>query len=370
MLKIEKNHLIQKRNILNEFHYDMSSNIMNLQELRFFSIYLSKINSRDIKTRVVSFSLYDFQNIMGLDSNIKIEYMTKVTDNLLCKVVNVSDGKGGYNGFQLFSECTVGQDTKGEWYVKIDAHDKALPLMFEFKSHFFSYQLWNALRLKSTNQLRMYELLKQYEKKGSRIFRIDELKDLLGIKKSEYKDRFDNFKKKVLDGCQQALKETTDIKFNYEPYGRRGKGGKFLFLRFTIEKNIDYKEPLSLSSFIEKQRTSQVNKGQANLDSQYIYTREDLGPSDIEPKYRDKIKLLIEACSDEFSFSEAIVLFDDMKTKLPYSMIRDSLQCYIYLLHKYNELALQSKKTKINYRFSYLRTMIKNDDNPRAVLSL
>ena len=83
---------------------------------------------------------------------------------------------GGYNGFQLFKDCTVDIDDKAEWYIEIDAHDKALPLMFEFKDKYFSYQLWNALRLKSPNQLRMYEILKQYEKIGIRILSIDELK--------------------------------------------------------------------------------------------------------------------------------------------------------------------------------------------------
>ena len=192
MSTIRKNYLIKKRNVLNE----VRANNMTLQELRFFSIYLSKINAKDISTRVVRFSLSDFQAIMELDSRIKIDYMKKVTDSLLCKVVNVPTERGGYTGFQLFKECKVDMDDKGEWYVEIDAHDKALPLMFEFQSRFFSYQLWNALRLRSSNQLRMYEILKQYEKIGSRVLGVDELKELLGIDKKEYA-LFNNFKKWV-----------------------------------------------------------------------------------------------------------------------------------------------------------------------------
>ena len=49
--------IVQKRNVLNE----LRKNSMSLQELRFFSIYLSKINSRDISTRIVRFSLEDFK---------------------------------------------------------------------------------------------------------------------------------------------------------------------------------------------------------------------------------------------------------------------------------------------------------------------
>ena len=77
---------------------------------------------------------------------------------------------------------------------------------------------------------------------------------LFGSGKNEYGDRFDNFKTKVLDACQQALKESTDIKFTYEPYGKKGKGGKILFLKFTIEKNTDYIDQLTLFEFIEERR--------------------------------------------------------------------------------------------------------------------
>jgi hypothetical protein len=33
---------------------------------------------------------------------------------------------------------------------------------------------------------------------------------------------------RVLDSCQQAPAENTDIKYAYEPYGKLGRGGKVL----------------------------------------------------------------------------------------------------------------------------------------------
>ena len=55
--------IVEKRNILN----DMRRKNMSLQELRFLAIYLSKINARDINTRVVRFSLDDFRKIMEIE---------------------------------------------------------------------------------------------------------------------------------------------------------------------------------------------------------------------------------------------------------------------------------------------------------------
>lgn len=201
MSNLSENFIVQKRNVLNE----LRNNNMTLQELRFFSIYLSKINPRDISTRKVRFPLSDFQKIMDF-GRLNIGQLRASTDSLLTQLVHLPNENGkGYTSFQLFKECTVSQDELDEWYVEIDAHDKALPLMFDFKNRYFKYELWNALRLKSSNQLRMYEILKQYEKIGKREINVSELRELLGISSNEY-PRWNNFKVRILDSCQQALK--------------------------------------------------------------------------------------------------------------------------------------------------------------------
>ena len=357
MATLRKNYLIKKRNVLNEIR----ANSMTLQELRFFSIYLSKINARDSSTRVVRFTLSDFRAIMELDSRIKIDYMKRVTDSLLCKVVNVPMERGGYEAFQLFKECRVSMDEQSEWYVEIDAHDKALPLMFEFQSRFFSYQLWNALRLRSSNQLRMYEILKQYEKIGSRVLGVDELKELLGVAKNEY-PRFGDFKNRVLDACQQALKESTDIKFTYEPHGKKGKGGKILFLKFTIEKNTDYVDQLTLFEFIEE-RKQEIEETPEDYWDELDEDASDNGEG-MSSEYREKIEFLAEACNNEFSFNEVVVLFGEMRKTLPYSLWREDIQCYDYLMDKYREMTMRNEKNKIKHRFAYLRSIIGKDYEP------
>jgi plasmid replication initiation protein len=228
---------MKKRNILNEIR----ANNMSIQELRFFNIYLSRINPYDVKTRVVRFAVADFQKIMGFSSRNKIYYLKSVANSLLCKVVNIPTKSGGYETFQLFEYCRIDLDDNDEWYIEINAHERALPLIFEFKERYSDYGLWNtlSLRLKSPNQLRMYEILKQYESIGGRIVSVNELKELLGINAKAY-PRFGDFKTWVLDVCQKALEENTDIKFTYGPIGKRGKGGKILTLRFEIVKNEKY----------------------------------------------------------------------------------------------------------------------------------
>ena len=244
---IQEKYIVTKSNRLNE----IEPCGMSLQGLRFFSIYLSKINPFNEHTRKVCFRLRDFQKIMEL-KEFKRKDVIRAINDILTQTVGIplSDDGEDFSRFQVFKECNVIKDSIGEQIIIIDAHDKALPLMFNLKGHYFKYELWNALRPKSRNQLRMYEILKQYEHVGARIITIEKLKKYLGIKEEEYA-RYSNFKTWVLDRCQKALTEQTDISFTYESYGKKGYGGKYIQLKFIITKNKNFKDNLKLGDFID-----------------------------------------------------------------------------------------------------------------------
>ena len=242
-----KRFLVEKRNVLN----DIIAREFTLQELRLFSIYLSRINARDTSTRIVKLSLARFYKVMGLEP-IRIEYLENVTRNLLTKVVKLPTATGGYSQFQLFKKCRVEKDDNGKWFFEINAHDDALELMFDYQRDYFTYDLWNVLNLESCNQVRMYELLKAYEKRGGeRVLSVDELKSFLGIEEKEYR-KFNDFKRFVLDTCKKALGEKTDITYSYHPYERSGRGGKIQSIRFEIKANENYINQLNLEELLGK----------------------------------------------------------------------------------------------------------------------
>lgn len=337
MSTIYEGAIVEKRNILNEIR----ANNLSLQELRFFSIYLSKINPRDESTRIVRFPLSDFQKIMGF-SRMNIQQLKSSTNSLLCKVVNIPKESGGYSGFQLFKECEVDKNEDGEWYVQIDAHDKALPLMFDFKERYFKYELWNALILKSANQIRMYEILKQYENIGKREMPVKELRELLGIAETEYsnKNGWSLFKKYVLDSCQKALKELTDISYTYER-GKTGAGGRWISIVFTITKN----EPA--------QKQIPIFEGFSDLiDVDKI--KEETETQDVE------LDFFSGACNNEFSVKEmesllAIVFSTDM----PEHPLGIGFARYHYLQEQYTHFNAISEQQNIANRYSYFRAMLK-----------
>ena len=361
MAKIKGTEIVEKRNILNE----VRRTSMSLQELRLFSIYLAKINARDIKTRLVRFNLADFQKIMGF-GKMNIAQIQESTNSLLTKVVNIPNENGGYTGFTLFKKCTLDKDKYGEWFIEIDANDIALPLMFNFKSHYFTYELWNALQLKSANQLRMYELLKQYEHLGKREIEVSKLRELLGVAPNEY-PRWDNFKRKVLDSCQQALTENTDICFTYEKGKSGGRGGKWLTIVFHIKKNKNYVDRLSLKQFIDLQSEPSVIESTATVRAESIPNpkpqEQFFESEEQEHNYSNSyLSFLAEACNDEFTEDEMFILSVSIKKEyLPPNILGMKGAKYEYLAKKYAELNYQAKQKTINNRFKYFKKMLEND---------
>lgn len=348
---LSKDNRCEKVNILNE----MRSNSMTLQELRFLSIYLSKINARDEDTRVVRFQLDEFKKIMEL-GRLNIKSLKDSTARLLQKVVSIPDDNGGYSQFQLFSDIEVKQYEYGSWYIEIDCHNKALPLFFNFKKNYFTFELWNELRLKSVNQIRMYEILKQHQRQATYIFELKELRELLAIKESQYK-RFGDFKTYVLEPCKIALAKNTDIIYNYELIK---KGAKVIAIKFFIEKNKNYKNPLRLEDFLTEQELDGIKKiRQDNLnlleDSQ---DTEDLAPA--QPVFNDdNLEYFADACNFEFLENEMQLIYDLLlQMNFDNDIEKNKLKRYGYLKRKYNEMNFRQPKKS---RFGYLKTLLNLD---------
>lgn len=247
-IMIDKNFVVEKSNIFVEL-----KNInMTLQELRFFCIYLGRINARDISTRCVRFDLSEFREIMNL-GRLNIKHLQDATNKLLCKVINIPKPSGGYKGFTLFKRVVVDKDESESWYIDIDCSDDALPYFFDLSSSgYVSYRLYNVLSLKSVHQIRLYELFKKYLKIGIVEISISDLHDYLCLSKSY--DRFERFRTCIIDDTQAALLAHTDICYTYER-GKVGNRGKWLTIIFHIYKNTEYKNPLKLDEFIKIQPT-------------------------------------------------------------------------------------------------------------------
>ena len=220
-------------------------------------------------------------------------------------------------------------------------------LMFDFKDRYFKYELWNALRLKSANQIRMYEILKQYETIGKREIKVDDLRELLGIAPNEY-PRWDRFKDRVIDSCQQALKQFTDICYTYER-GKTGTGGKWITIIFYISKNIEYDGQMTM---LELDLQNYID-----LDA----LKEPKPEKTIEPDPElGDLGFYSSACGDEFTTAqmESIIQIVN-QIQLPQHEYGASIAKYHFLLEHYSRFKAITENTDIRNRYSYFYAIIK-----------
>lgn len=363
-----KKNWIEKRNVVNE----MRTYNMGLEELRIFNTYLAKINARDpVGTRAVRFPVSYFQELMCVDK-ININSLKAVSHRLLQKIVDIPDDDGGFTAFQLFKVCIVKKDDSGEWYMDIDAHDLALPLMFEFKDKYFTYGLENVLILKSANQIRMYEILKQFENTGFRIVTIEKLREYLGILPTEY-PQYKDFRKEVLEICRKAIDENTDITFTYESHGKKGRGGKVLALKFLISQN---KKNLSVLKPDEQLGECRVGRCDVLADESPVVIVDErknekkFVVSEVQEKPREytcvedyddyELGYIAQACKFEFNELEMAEIKTYLDVLVPHKKyFEDEVEQYKYLLPIYSTLNRQADIQKIKSRFGYIIGILK-----------
>jgi len=103
---------------------------------------------------------------------------------------------------------------RGQAKFKVRFSEKLKPYLLQLKERFVAYNLKYILPLTSTYSVRIYQLLKEYEKLTKRYFTVEELQELLQVPKS-YKP-YGKFKQKVLQVAEKELLEHTDIYFTIE----------------------------------------------------------------------------------------------------------------------------------------------------------
>ena len=98
--------------------------------------------------------------------------------------------------------------------VEASFNENIRPYLLELRDNFTKAQLSQLLKLKSPVSHRIYWLLREYAAFGKRVIGLAELRNVLGLT-TEYQNRFDHFRDRVLDRAQMELAQT-DLPFTYE----------------------------------------------------------------------------------------------------------------------------------------------------------
>jgi plasmid replication initiation protein len=213
--------LVVKSNKLIEAAYKLT-----LQEQRIILTLVSMIHPDDEDFKDYYLDIKDFIRIAGLTGSSSYSEAKKVTKRLQERVLEIEDiEKKTLLQISWLSSSLYSQT---EGYVRLRFDPDLKPFLIGIKNRFTQYALLNAIKLRSVYSIRIYELLKQYEKLGERILLLEELKKTLGLKKEDY-EHFGHFRSRVLDSSIKEINTKTDIRVGYEVQKRGRKVHRIIF---------------------------------------------------------------------------------------------------------------------------------------------
>ncbi|OAK08708.1 initiator RepB protein [Bacillus wiedmannii] len=228
-LQIKENNIVSKSNTLIE-----ANSRLNLVEQKMLLCLASNIEPSDRDFKTYTFPIKQFHDLLGLSGSTKYTELSKITKELVSKVIEIRIGEELIQVSWLSS--AIYNKNKGTIDLRFDPLLK--PFLLELSSKFTSYRLANVVKLKSTYAIRIYELLKQYENIKERTISLENLRYYLDA--IDVYPNYANFKQRVLKPSQKELNQKTDISFEFEEIklGRKVQKIRFI-IRSQKRKDTD-----------------------------------------------------------------------------------------------------------------------------------
>lgn len=200
---------------------------LSLQEQRCVLYAISKIKPEDTIFQEYTFELSDFFKLCGLQKESYHELkgiLQGLADRSWWATI---DDKGTESLVRWFSTLRT---NKRSGKVTIKFHEDMMPYLLELtkeNKYFTHYQLKYILPMKSQYAIRLYELLKSYQRNNIEwFFDIDQLKKQLNCE--TYKN-FADFNRRVLEPAVAEINEYTDIKIAWDIEKEGRKVSKVVF---------------------------------------------------------------------------------------------------------------------------------------------
>ena len=193
--KPEENMLITQANKLVEAKYTLS-----LYEQRLILIMISMIEPEDEDFKDYIIKVSDFSDLIGLKSRNLYPTIKKLLVKLRERTLVIEKGKD----YLITGWISSAEYVSSEGIVKLSFDSKLKPFLLQLKREFTKQKLGQAIKFKGVYTIRIYGLLKQYEKLGTRGFSVDEFRKVLGIADGKL-SFFADLKKRTITQAQKEF---------------------------------------------------------------------------------------------------------------------------------------------------------------------
>ena len=217
---------------------------LSVQEQKAIAYILSLIKPN---TEIIEyeFSIIHFLNVLGLTHSGKnYKDMKKVLKGLVSNVIWITLPNGTETTINWLSKVYL---TKQSGTCKIILDADMLPYLLNLREKFLSYHLYNILCLSSKYSIRLYEILKSYLYIKTKIFKIDELKELLMPVSSSSSKSYSEFKVFNRNILAKSISEINDITDIYIEYTTIKHIRSVVAIEFKIRKKANNEQMITFS---------------------------------------------------------------------------------------------------------------------------
>jgi Initiator Replication protein len=208
-----------------------------LAEQRLVLSMIARIQPDDEDFKEYRVNIGELADFVGVDKNSAYRECKKITESLLKRILKIEEP-----GRLLQAGWVSSADyIDGEGCVILCFDPKLKPYLLQLKGNFTSCKLEMLLSFKSQYTMRVYTLLKQYERVKEREIKLDQLREILGLRKDLHVE-YSNFKNKILLPVQKELESKADLTFEFDEikYGRRIGAIRFhIVTKKPIESLVD-----------------------------------------------------------------------------------------------------------------------------------
>lgn len=220
---VKSNELIQQR-----------THMLSIQEQKIILFLISQLKPNQKQFEYQTFDIIDFCDACGID-----HYNGKNYINLRKAVKTLRDksmwviGEDSDTLMSWISSAKIEKNT-GKIMVRFDEEMK--PFLLELKERYTQFDLIYTLGMKSKYSVRMYEIMKSYEKLNHPVeFSLERFKEAIG---AEY-ERWVDVKRRIIEPALKEINRLTDIAISYKT---KTKGKAVVGIIFSLHTKRSFEE--------------------------------------------------------------------------------------------------------------------------------
>ena len=226
--KPEKNMLVTQSNKLVEARYTLT---LYEQRLVLMMIAMIEPDDEDFKDYIIRVS--DFGDLIGLKNKNMYSQIKSLLVKLRERTLVIEDGKD----YLVTGWISSAKYVSNEGVVKLSFDSNLKPFLLQLKQEFTKQRLGEVIKFKGVYTIRIYGLLKQYQKLGTRTITVEDFRKMLGIADDKL-IIFANLKARTILQAQKEFSRQdengayySDINFTFEAIKT---GRKITALKFNI----------------------------------------------------------------------------------------------------------------------------------------